>query len=49
MPKILRSDKGPEFVSKALLKWAAGQNRLVAAITRRRAYFLTQPPAGLWM
>ena len=27
----------------------ADQNRLIAAITRRLAYFLTQPPAGLWM
>ena len=23
---VLRSDNGPEFVSRALLKWAAGQN-----------------------
>ena len=31
-PKILRSDNGPEFVSKALLKWATGQNLNIALI-----------------
>lgn len=31
-PKILRSDNGPEFVSKALLKWATGQNLDIALI-----------------
>jgi putative transposase len=31
-PKILRSDNGPEFVSKALLKWAVGQNLDIALI-----------------
>lgn len=31
-PKVLRSDNGPEFVSKALLKWAAGQNLDMALI-----------------
>lgn len=31
-PKILRSDKGPEFVSKALLKWANSQNLDIALI-----------------
>ena len=31
-PKILRSDNGPEFVSKALLKWAASQNLDIALI-----------------
>ena len=31
-PKILRSDNGPEFVSKALLKWATSQNLDIALI-----------------
>lgn len=31
-PKALRSDNGPEFVSKALLKWALGQNLNMALI-----------------
>lgn len=31
-PKILRSDNGPEFVSKALLKWAISQNLDIALI-----------------
>lgn len=31
-PRILRSDNGPEFVSKALLKWALGQNLDTALI-----------------
>jgi putative transposase len=31
-PKTLRSDNGPEFVSKALLKWAVGQNLDMALI-----------------
>ena len=31
-PKILRSDNGPEFVSRALLTWAAGQNHDIALI-----------------
>lgn len=31
-PKALRSDNGPEFVSKALLKWAISQNLDVALI-----------------
>lgn len=31
-PNILRSDNGPEFVSKALLKWAIGQNLDIALI-----------------
>ena len=31
-PKILRPDNGPEFVSKALLKWAIGQNLDIALI-----------------
>lgn len=31
-PKTLRSDNGPEFVSKALLKWATGQNLDIALI-----------------
>lgn len=32
VPKVLRSDNGPEFVSRALLKWAAGQNLDMALI-----------------
>lgn len=32
MPKILRSDNGPEFVSKALLKWATSQSLDIALI-----------------
>ena len=32
MPRILRSDNGPEFVSKALLKWALSQNLDTALI-----------------
>jgi putative transposase len=31
-PKVLRSDNGPEFVSKALLRWASGQNLDMALI-----------------
>lgn len=31
-PKILRSDNGPEFVSRALLRWAASQNLDMALI-----------------
>jgi putative transposase len=31
-PRILRSDNGPEFVSKALLKWALSQNLDTALI-----------------
>ena len=31
-PKTLRSDNGPEFVSKALLRWATGQNLEIALI-----------------
>lgn len=31
-PKTLRSDNGPEFVSKALLRWATGQNLDIALI-----------------
>lgn len=31
-PKTLRSENGPEFVSMALLKWAAGQNLDMALI-----------------
>lgn len=31
-PRTLRSDNGPEFVSKALLKWALGQNLGMALI-----------------
>lgn len=31
-PKILRSDNGPEFVSRALLKWATSQNLDMALI-----------------
>ena len=31
-PTILRSDNDPEFVSKALLKWAIGQNLDIALI-----------------
>lgn len=31
-PKLLRSDNGPEFVSKALLKWAAVENLDLALI-----------------
>lgn len=31
-PRTLRSDNGPEFVSKALLKWAVGQNLDMALI-----------------
>lgn len=31
-PKVLRSDNGPEFVSKALLKWATSQNLDIALI-----------------
>lgn len=32
MPKVLRSDNGPEFVSRALLKWATSQNLDIALI-----------------
>lgn len=31
-PRVLRSDNGPEFVSRALLKWAASQNLDMALI-----------------
>ncbi len=31
-PKVLRSDNGPEFVSRALLKWALSQNLDMALI-----------------
>jgi putative transposase len=31
-PKALRSDNGPEFVSRALLRWASGQNLDMALI-----------------
>ena len=31
-PKILRSDNGPEFVSRALLRWAANENLDMALI-----------------
>ena len=31
-PKVLRSDNGPEFVSKALLRWAVSQNLDIALI-----------------
>ncbi len=31
-PRVLRSDNGPEFVSRALLKWAIGQNLDMALI-----------------
>ena len=31
-PRMLRSDNGPEFVSKALLKWAASENLDMALI-----------------
>lgn len=31
-PKVLRSDNGPEFVSRALLKWASSQNLDMALI-----------------
>lgn len=31
-PKVLRSDNGPEFVSRALLKWATDQNLDMALI-----------------
>lgn len=31
-PKVLRSDNGPEFVSRALLKWAASANLDMALI-----------------
>jgi putative transposase len=32
MPKVLRSDNGPEFVSKALLRWAVDNNLGLALI-----------------
>jgi putative transposase len=32
MPKYLRSDNGPEFVSKALLEWATKESLLIALI-----------------
>jgi len=31
-PRVLRSDNGPEFVSRALLRWAAGQDLDMALI-----------------
>lgn len=31
-PKILRSDHGPEFVSRALLRWTSSQNLDMALI-----------------
>lgn len=31
-PKILRSDNGPEFVSRSLLRWAANENLDMALI-----------------
>ena len=31
-PKVLRSDNGPEFVSRALLRWAANENLDMALI-----------------
>ena len=31
-PKVLRSDNGPEFVSRALLRWAANENLDIALI-----------------